>query len=408
MTGTTPSSSADVALPREHLVQLDGLRGMAILLVMLYHFCLPHTGFHGHDSGVLLQLAQGGWMGVDLFFVLSGFLITGILVQTREQTHYFRNFLGRRFLRIWPLYYLSLLVLLILIPLAVPAIPPELQSMRDKQWWFWLYASNWLFAREGGFAQTSGGYFWSLAVEEQFYLLWPLVVYLLTPRGLLRTSVALLVVSLIARVVLARAGVGTGSLYTMTFTHLDGLAVGSSIAICVRSPQGEARLRRLVPAVAIVAALGLLAVRYADGDLFFWSRNMAIYGYTLIATLFGALLVWVLAGGHQASIRRLAFSNGFMTRCGKYSYALYMVHVPVASLLYPRILGGLSGIISVIGYESVFLIAAAASFALSWALAVSSWYLFEKRILALKRFFTYSSEPGSAAEVRSVVHTLPS
>src|SRR5436190_12154075 len=95
-----------------HYVALDGLRGLAILLVMAYHFCLPYTGFHGHGSGWLLQLAQGGWMGVDLFFVLSGFLITGILVDTRAHPHYFKVFFGRRFLRIWPLYYASLLVLL--------------------------------------------------------------------------------------------------------------------------------------------------------------------------------------------------------------------------------------------------------------------------------------------------------
>ena len=407
MTRTMPTALVGTGFSRGHLVQLDGLRGAAILLVMFYHFCLPHTGFHGHDTGLLLQLAQGGWMGVDLFFVLSGFLITGILVETREQAKYFRNFLGRRFLRIWPLYYLSLLVLLLVIPLAMSFSPPELQSMRDKQWWFWLYGSNWLFAKEGGFAQTSGGYFWSLAVEEQFYLVWPLVVYLLSPRNLLRTSVALLFVSLIARIVLVRNGVATGSLYTMTFTHLDGLAVGSSIAICLRSPQGEARLRRAVPAAAAVAALGLLAVRYADGDLFFWSKNMATYGYTLIAVLFGAFLVRVLGGRREASMRQRILSNGFMTRCGKYSYALYMVHVPVASFLYPRIAGGLAGAMPIIGYEGVFLVSAAASFALSWALAVSSWYLFEKRILALKRFFTYSGEPGSVAGVHSVAHTLP-
>ena len=201
---TTVNSSEPVVnnMTRTHFLPLDGLRGLAILLVMLYHFCLPHRSFHGREPGVLLQFAQGGWMGVDLFFVLSGFLITGILLETRHQPHYFRNFLGRRFLRIWPLYYLSLLVLLVLIPMALSQASPELQGMRDKQAWFWLYAANWLFASEGGFTQTSGGYFWSLAVEEQFYLLWPFLVYALSERSLLRVSMALLALSLVARVVL--------------------------------------------------------------------------------------------------------------------------------------------------------------------------------------------------------------
>lgn len=400
-----PTDVARTSLTRGHLVQLDGLRGMAILLVMSYHFCLPYIGFHGHESGFVLQLAQGGWMGVDLFFVLSGFLITGILVETRDQEHYFRNFLVRRFLRIWPLYYVSLLALLVVIPLVLSLIPPELQSMRDKQAWFWLYASNWLFALEGGFARTSGGYFWSLAVEEQFYLIWPFVVYAMSSRSLLRTSLALLCFSLIARVVLAHMGVATGALYAMTFTHLDGLAVGSSIAVCLQSPPDEASLKRWLPVAAGIAALGLVAVRIADGDLFFWSKYMATYGYTLIVALFGALLVLVVQG--RSSLLASVFSNGFMTRCGKYSYALYMVHVPVASLLYPLVMRALDRFKPTIGYEGAFLVFAVLSFVMSWALAISSWYLLEKRILALKRYFTYADETRSGAADRSGVRRLP-
>lgn len=392
--------TAPVDFSKKHLDQLDGLRGTAILLVMVYHFCLPHTGFDGHDSGFLLQVAQGGWMGVDLFFVLSGFLITGILADTREHPHYFRNFLGRRFLRIWPLYYLSLLVLLTVVPMVIPAVPPTLQSMRDEQWWFWLYGSNWLFAMEGGFTRTSGGYFWSLAVEEQFYLVWPVVVYVLSRRTLLCVSVALLLVSLVARVVLQRHGVSTGALYTMTFTHLDGLAVGSSIAVCLRLPGAEKRLRWMLPATALLALLGLLCVRYADGDLFYWSTNMATYGYTLIATLFGALLLHVLNEERQSSLQHRLLASRFMKQCGKYSYALYVVHVPVASFLYPMIASRLAGAVTTIGYEAIFLFSAVSSFAVSWLLALLSWTLFEKRFLSLKRFFTYSVPPRSVAVLR--------
>src|SRR6185437_12950549 len=143
--------------------------------------------------------------------------------------------------RIWPLYYLSLLVLLVLVPLvlhlAQQPVPDTLRSMQHKQPWFWLYAANWLFAREQGFGTTSGGYFWSLAVEEQFYLLWPLVVYLLSERALLRTSLSMLAASLVLRIILSHLGCDTNSLYVMTFTHLDGLAVGSSLAVCLRDPR---------------------------------------------------------------------------------------------------------------------------------------------------------------------------
>lgn len=379
-------------LTRTHYPLLDGLRGLAILLVMFYHFSLPHRHFHGHEGGWLLQLAQGGWLGVDLFFVLSGFLITGILIETRNQAHYFRNFLGRRFLRIWPLYYLSLMILLIALPLVLPSVPEQLQGMRDKQAWFWLYGANWLFASEGGFSQqTSGGYLWSLAVEEQFYILWPLVVYALPVRNLLRVSIALLGLSLLSRIALIHFGVGTGAVYTMTFTHLDGLAVGSALAVCARSQRLTATVRRWLPVAAVLAALGLVAVRLSDGDAFFWSRYMATYGYTFAAVLFGALLVWVISGRAALGLPR-ALNSRFMRQCGKYSYALYVVHVPVASAMFPIGRRILEPVESSIGYDGVFVGNAALSFAASWILAALSWNLFEKRILALKHFFSYEGE----------------
>jgi peptidoglycan/LPS O-acetylase OafA/YrhL len=386
---TRPTGAVVTGISRAHSVHLDGLRGLAILLVMIYHFSLPHAGFHGHDSGVLLQLAQAGWMGVDLFFVLSGFLITGILVGTRAQKHYFRNFLARRFLRIWPLYYLILLVFLVVLPLVLPTVPNELQGMRDKQIWFWLYGANWLFAVEGGFSQTSGGYFWSLAVEEQFYLIWPFVVYSLSDRMLLRISLALLCVSLISRIVLVNMGISTSALYAMTFTHLDGLAVGSCLAICLRSPELALRVTRLLRGAAVIAFCGLLAVRFVDEDFFFWSKNMATYGYTLIVILFGSMLVFAMRGERSGGLSRV-LSSRFMTLCGRYSYALYMVHVPVAGLLLPLTFRALEKFRPVIGYEGTFLTFAVASFVVSWSLAVASWYLFEKHVLALKRYFTYS------------------
>ena len=407
--GRTDTTAAGVVAnaSRTHFAQLDGLRGLAILSVMLYHFCLPHVHFHGREGSWWLQLAQGGWLGVDLFFVLSGFLITGILVETRTQTHYLRTFLVRRFLRIWPLYYASLVMLLVVLPLALPTAPPQLQSMQDKQIWFWLYGANWLFAHEGGFSKTSGGYFWSLAVEEQFYLVWPLVVYALSDRSLLRVSMALLGVSLLSRIGLAQLEVNTNALYTMTFTHLDGLAVGSCLALCIRSPQKSARVLRWLPVTAAFAAAGLVAVRLADGNLFYWSRHMATSGYSLAAILFGALLFWVISGRRTYGIGRL-FSSSFMRQCGKYSYALYVVHVPVAAALFPRLSNALKGFEAALGYDGVFFICVAASFAASWLIALLSWNLFEKRILALKRYFNYEppgADPPAVATDRSAART---
>ncbi len=385
-------------LTRNHYVQLDGLRGFAILMVMVYHFCLTLPGFQTPRVGFPLQLGQAGWMGVDLFFVLSGFLITNILIETRATQNYFRNFIARRTLRIWPLYYLNLIVFFVVLPLVLHPLPDALRSMHDKQAWFWLYGANWLFAREAGFGHTSGGYFWSLAVEEQFYILWPLVVYLLSNRSLLRISLGLLALSLILRIVLSSFGVIGNSLYVITFTHLDGLAVGSSLAVCLRDPKLTAMIRRLLPFAAVVGLAGLVAARLSGGDYFFWGKGMASYGYTAIAILFGALLMYALDNGPAFALNRF-LSTGFMRQTGKYSYALYMVHVPIAGIA--------SGIVARfvtprIGALPAFLVFVAVAFGASWLASVLSWHLFEKRVLGLKRYFEYGKpETMRASSVSS-------
>jgi len=324
--------------------------------------------------------------------VLSGFLITGILLETKTQANYFKNFLARRFLRIWPLYYLTLVALLVVLPAVLASVPPEVASMQAKQSWFWLYGANWLFAREGGFSQTSGGYFWSLAVEEQFYVLWPVVVWLVSSRTLLVIAAGLFLASLTARIVLAAHGVPIGALYTMTFTHWDGLAIGSVLALGAETPALGERLRRVLPAVALIAGIGLVAVRLADGDFFFWSRRMSLYGYSLIALLFGALLSYVLAGS-PLSLRARLFSNRFMRQAGKYSYALYLLHVPVVSATYPVVFRLLGAPESGWRFELVFLAASAVAFGASWLGALASWNLIEKHILSLKRYFEYEPAP---------------
>jgi peptidoglycan/LPS O-acetylase OafA/YrhL len=344
-------------------------------------------------------------MGVDLFFVLSGFLITNILLETRTTAHYFRNFLARRFLRIWPLYYLNLLLFLVLLPLFVGTLPAAIESMQEKQAWFWLYGANWLFAKEGGFGHTSGGYFWSLAVEEQFYLVWPFVVYRLSERTLLRTSLGLLAFSFGLRLFLAHQGINSNSLYVITFTHLDGLAVGSTLAVCLRNPRLAPVVRRLPPYVAAAAVLGLVAVRLADGDFFFWSPNMARFGYTLIVLLFGAVLVYALNSRSALVTRWL--SSRFMTQSGKYSYALYVVHVPIASVVAAITARVLAPHAAALGTLGMFWIFAVLAFAASWVISVLSWHLFEKRLLALKRYFEYRAPSVAPAPIAQAVDQAP-
>jgi len=147
---------------------LDGVRGLAIVLVMISHVVIGLRPGGGFDTGVI-EVARSGWMGVDLFFVLSGFLITGILLDARNGPHYFRNFYIRRTLRIFPLYYGILVAVFVITPFLVPDVRDQswFSGVHENRIWFWTYTSNLLLAIDGTWEATPilGG-FWSLAVEE--------------------------------------------------------------------------------------------------------------------------------------------------------------------------------------------------------------------------------------------------
>src|SRR5580700_6952106 len=156
------------------LPALDGIRGVAILLVLFYHL-------FRYDNSLLGRLSHHGWLGVELFFVLSGFLITGILYDSRGEVHYFRNFYGRRVLRIFPLYYGFLAVAALLAPLLIKAQLQGIHTYIHYQVWWWLYAANILESIKGWICAAFDP-FWSLAIEEHFYLIWPLLIALAPKR----------------------------------------------------------------------------------------------------------------------------------------------------------------------------------------------------------------------------------
>ena len=182
------TSGPNEALQARQIPALDGLRGIAIAAVMVFHFTLygPYSNalMRGLPAiGPALHLAMAGWGGVDLFFVLSGYLITAILLRTKAAPGYFRRFYARRVLRIFPLYYLFLAVGIAL----SSRLPPAWSAEGSWQLWLWTYLTNFKIG-SAGWSSVPRAYehFWSLAVEEQFYLLWPLLVFKLDERRLAR------------------------------------------------------------------------------------------------------------------------------------------------------------------------------------------------------------------------------
>ncbi len=373
-----------------HISSLDGLRGVAISLVFLYHY-LPRQSFNP-----ISIVASIGWVGVDIFFVLSGFLITGILFDTLGKPHNLKNFFARRALRLFPAYLLMVtLVVALARPLEIPL------GWKDIP--FFLYGAN--FSTAFDIVPQFGPYvrfhhLWSLAVEEQFYLLWaPLVCVLVSRR---RIMIACLV-GITTAVLLRALGVNhvpTITLYQNIFTRMDSILCGAMLAIALRGGDRERWLK--APLLRSAFIVGVLIV----GSCFVLSRSfhseripMLTVGYVGNDLWCSALLGLTLLPGTQVNrltnFRPLRF-------VGRYSYGLYLWHeIPGRAfdgwVAYSRHLFRPMWASSLVGTASLF------GFCL--LLAMVSYHAIELPCLHLKRYFTYdasSSRKSYSAEDDSI------
>lgn len=377
-----------------HVRSLDGLRGMAVLAVMASHLFPGTTADRGFFLRSIGSSLRFGATGVDLFFVLSGFLITGILYDSLSDTGYFRKFYARRCLRIFPLYYGVLVVLF----LFTPWLRIHWQHM---QWSLLFYLQNTnavmpLYRWHAG--RVSIDHFWSLAVEEQFYLVWPLAVFLLSSRRkILWTSVTLSVAALLLRLFLAFHHTIFHVINRTTPCRADSLLIGAMLAILLRGSLHDVVLRYARPVflwtVAITAGLNLLRIvieRRPDW-LFAFDASYLALRYTLFAFGSATLIAWCL---RPSSIPRALFERPVLRFFGKYSYGLYVLHLIILSLVLAPVRGWIDlhtshKIIGVLGGAVVV-------FLVSVPAAYLSYNLYEKRFLGLKRYFEYA-RPGHPA-----------
>jgi len=373
---------------------LDGIRGIAILLVLIDHLA-PYAPV----SWGIWRLAMGaGWVGVDLFFVLSGFLITGILLRTKAASNRASSFYARRALRIFPIYYL---VLLIAFSIAGHSawLRSNLPSPAFRITYF-AYLQNLFMYHGPGFIPTNIlGHFWSLAVEEQFYLVWPWLVWILPGRILPRVCVVGAICSLFVRTALVIHFGPHFWISALTPTSGDGLLVGSAIAAVGATGEFPARwLRRM--ALAGASTLALIAMlharEFANTDTGFLACTIGISG---LAVLFGALV-----GSSRRFVPVLTpiLKSSPLRSLGKYSYGVYVYHIPVYMTTSYFAASALGISISQLSTACAF---AYLSFlvALSIAVAWASFALFEGRLLDLKEHFgpiyrtTHILETRSAA-----------
>lgn len=347
-----------------HLPALDGVRGLAILAVMVFHFRAP-------DLPRWAAAAPGlGWAGVDLFFVLSGFLITGILLDTRDSSRCLPVFWMRRVLRIFPLYFAALAVFLAVSPAAwLPAEP-------DRRY-YWLYLNNWLNLLENRDVNHLLGHFWSLAVEEQFYLLWPVVVWALPPAWTLRVASAGIAGIVVARAAAVLYGIDPEFIYRNTCFRLDALLAGAACA-CLARTADAGRLAGLAHRGIPVAAAGLALTVAAARSTHYQNQWIQIVGYPLLWFGFSSFVL----GSALAPARWAWASAKPLRELGKYSYGLYVWHWPVAcALVYLWRRWSIDGWSAAAAMQLC-------GFAGSVALAWTSYHVLEAPMLTLKRFFT--------------------
>jgi peptidoglycan/LPS O-acetylase OafA/YrhL len=363
-------------------------------MVLLLHFVANVPPSNWVERAVV-GVTQYGSYGVELFFILSGFLITGILYDSHSEPHYFRNFYMRRLLRIFPLYYGVLALVFFVAPLIPLLRGPTLEYLVDRQAWAWLYAVNIYIAKNGEWSFFHLDHFWSLAIEEHFYFFWPLVVFVLArrPRALIAVSLVTSLGAMLARLIGFLMGLSWWTTYTLTPFRLDGLALGAFLAVTARRPGGREQLAGALPLVVSVVG-GLLAVTFV------WTRLVSREGLelvlpvraALILILLACLLVWALVAPKRSATSRF-FCSRFMVFLGTYSYGLYVYHHFISYYLttnrtdleLAHWLGS---------HGTAMALQATLGASASLAVAYLSYELFEKRFLRLKRLFETAKEPA--------------
>jgi peptidoglycan/LPS O-acetylase OafA/YrhL len=350
----------------KHIPALDGLRGVAILAVFFHHYTVNSI----HNSSVaanLITAACGlGWSGVDLFFVLSGFLITGILYDTRDDPHYYRTFYARRTLRIFPIYYLFIAIALLALSFGVwhPGHLLFLIYLGYPAALVWPALVN---------VPLRITHLWSLSAEEQFYMLWPwLMRKLRTPKNVLRLCGFLGIAALLARIAFPSWA------YASLPCRIDDLAMGAALAVLVRGNLDEA-CRKWAPFLLAASATVVVLICAFRHTTDHNDRAISTVGFSALAIAYGSLLLLSLGPLSQL------FSIRVLRIFGKYSYGMYLYHFPLSAVLEhvkPVFTNHLGAPFSYV----LFCLAA------NLGVAALSFHFFEQPILRLKKRFVYTRE----------------
>jgi len=372
--------------PREvlrHISSLDGIRGVAIFLVLLFHLLFANTETGNRWMNIISQARGAGWIGVDLFFALSGFLITGILYDSLQDPHFFKNFYGRRVLRIFPLYYGVILVVFLCVHSYLSTQGKPLLLLAA-----YLQNTPWgLHLPQSGTVIFYTGHLWSLAVEEQFYLVWPLVVFLVKDRKrLIWVAVAFFFAALLSRVLLLHFDSPLDSTYKLTICRADSLLGGAWLALVTRG-EWRQRVLRFAPAAFYISVFCCLLIAWKTGNFNKdTGRFINQYGYSILAVASTSLIAMAL---RPLSFTAQIMRASWLRFLGKYSYGIYVYHELIAGLAHSWLVPALHNHIhSKSLFHLSFLVLVASATIL---VSVLSFKIYERPFLQLKRYFNYSN-----------------
>lgn len=380
------ASQEDSSAAIAHVPALDGIRGLAILLVLCLHFGVA-ADFPSRSQMALGRwldrLFYTGWSGVDLFFVLSGFLITSILLKSRQQPAYYRRFYARRSLRILPLHFTALVLLLVILPRLFPTLmAPLLGDALTHQAWYWTLTLNLAMAFGVVGDGSALAHYWTLAIEERSYLCWPAVVKVLSGRALVRACWFVIGGALLLRIVWMALGLDWTGAYRFTLTRVDGFAFGGLIALLLRDPRSRATIHRLAP-IGLLLSLAIVAAIFFGVPRFYPNEWVVItLGHSILAVMFACLIVIGLRPSPPHWMR-----TDMARALGRYSYGIYVWHWPLQRFMVSRYAGldAATPTVGLIEAAAFLLIGMTGSVVLAWI----SYRVIERPFLRLKDRFAY-------------------
>ncbi|MGH8529177.1 MAG: acyltransferase family protein [Nevskiales bacterium] len=383
-----------------HIPELDGIRGVALVMLVAFHYFYLPAWDKFEPGSVLWRLVHAvelSWSCILLFFVLSGFLIGGLLMDHRAAPNFFSAFYIRRVCRIFPIYFLWLFLFCIAINLDVTRDPAQPISwlFRDPLplWGYFTYTQNFVMVAHHSFGPHWIAISWSLAIEEQFYMLLPLLVYFLPHKKLPYVMLPLILIGPIFRgVFMYDESPRWMAAYLLAPGRFDALFLGVLCAWMVRDERWYRILtdrQTLIYALAGLMFAGVLVIQHYGGNA--WSSGMTTFGYALFAVFYACILL--IAVGHKPGLMGKVLRLPVLRKMGVLSYCVYIIHQGVDGMVHALILGQEPKL-----QNLTDLAVAAVALTVTFVLASLSWKYFEKPIINLGYSYRYRAPPARAAE----------